>query len=505
MKNIFLHIGEHKTGTTAIQTSLQDLYNREILQKKDFAFIYNEIYTLLNASWIKTNEKHTIERVINKIQSFIEQSPEKNIIISCEGFVALDFLKNNNIEPIYNILHKHNTKVLIYLRRQDKAIESGFAQLSKELAVKLQLPKEARPKKEFLDGYAKLFGKENILVRVYEKNNLYHNNAIHDFLQWINLEKLIPELQKTFNNPSLSPLNMRIRLSLMRQNIMDDKVRAQRLKEIQTKAKKVTGSMPWDLTADLRRAQLGFNFTTDFCHVVNMLLALEKSPAKNTHAYFSHEERKAILDECREENAAIAREYLGREDGVLFDESMPEELVSLDSPTTDDLVASFLPIFVHLTQRIEKLEKQYNDLVQEMHTQNIQQKEGNNTTTKQNNPQAEKTHQVQKDNNSLLTQNSPPMKPSHLQCFKNTLLQPFLKKKAFVLCREKKFQEAEVIAQSFITNNPNIAWAYYILAKVQCHQNKRMVALGTVKKACSLENHPRYEKLLQKIQIKLNK
>ncbi len=362
MKKIYLHIGEHKTGSTAIQSTLQNLQNRGILKQYDFSFIYKDLYESLNASWNHPAESSTLDRVIKRLQNFIDTTQEDNLIISCEGFSSATVVKNNNIAALHTFLQGFDVKVLIYLRRQDKALESYFTQNSKQFNTTTLSSKNVASKKALLDANASFFGKENILVRVYERKNLYNNDAVDDFLQWTGLQATISKRKNTFSNPSLSPTNMRIRLSCVRQNTMDEKEKEKRLAEIQNQILQVQNTLPWELEAELNRIKSGINLSRYFCKTVNTLLALEKTPKKNTHAYFSDEERKTILDAYREENAAIAREYLGREDGVLFDESMPKERVPIDSPTTDDLVASFLPIFVHLNHKIAELEKKCDAL-----------------------------------------------------------------------------------------------------------------------------------------------
>lgn len=120
-----------------------------------------------------------------------------------------------------------------------------------------------------------------------------------------------------------------------------------------------------DIHSEFWRTGCGINVDREFMNTLNKLLDMEKTPKKNTHAYMSFEERKNLLANYADEAAAIAREYLGQEDGVLFDDTLPEEMVSLDSPTTDDLVASFLPIFVYLTHEIDAL-KENQKLLKEL-------------------------------------------------------------------------------------------------------------------------------------------
>ncbi len=70
---------------------------------------------------------------------------------------------------------------------------------------------------------------------------------------------------------------------------------------------------------------------------------------------------------------------------------------------------------------------------------------------------------------------------------KNIALQPFLKKKAFALCNTNQLLEAENIAQSIIVNNPYMAWAYYIIGRVQRKRGELELALENYQKSINLE------------------
>ncbi len=357
MKKIFLHIGSGKTGSTAIQYALQDFQDRGLLKKHDFDLLWRDLPILINTIKEKNPKKPKFNDLLTFIEKFLYSTKKNNIIISCEALFRVLHWGDLFFSELAKIFQDYDVKILAYLRRQDYKIESSWAQGCKFLRSpeKLLIPKHSQPYKVTLDRYAQAFGKENITVRIYDRNKLYNNDSRADFLQWAGLEKLISELGDSYSNPSLSPVNLRIRLSYMRQNMLSDELKAKRHKELQTQASGLD-KIPINLTHDLRMTKRGINADMNFCRTLNELLALEKTPQKNTHAYINLEKRKAYLESCKKENDAIAREYLGLKDGVLFGDELPKETISLTSPSTDDLVTSFLPIFVHLTQRIEELE-----------------------------------------------------------------------------------------------------------------------------------------------------
>ncbi len=374
MKKIYLHIGTHKTGCTAIQHTLQNLQDRNILQENSFALVWKEVYSSLKTSWNKPHEAQSLDTFVAYIQKSIQETKANNIIISCEGFSSGKFLAQGNIQVLARALREYAVHICVYIRRQDHFVESGWAQGSKVFASVTEM-KPWRPRwKELLDTYAQHFGKECITVRVYDRKILHMHDTRCDFLQWLGLQHLIPYLEKCYDNPSLSPANLRIRLSYMRQNTLSEEEKIQGMRDIQAQATQHPTGLPLDMQLTYDMLRRGVNADMPFCLTANHLLGLEKTPQRNTHAYMPLEERKEYLAQFTEENAAIAREYLGKEDGQLFDNAMPQERISLDSPSTDDLVTTFLPIFVHLAQKIETLEEK-NILL----TQKIEEFEKNNT------------------------------------------------------------------------------------------------------------------------------
>ncbi len=360
-KKIYIHIGQPKTGSTAIQNSLHKLHQKGQLQKLNFTLINADVNGLLNLAQNIPSEAENLESLMSVIRNFLQQTNFKNIIISSENFFLLS---GKNIQALAETLQGHRVNILCYLRRQDQSAESNWAQMVKIFATRPIISNIWAPTAlSVLKNYSKCFGKENIELRIYKRNNLYKNDSVCDFLQWVGLENLIPHLEKVYSNPSLSPTNLRIRLSYMRQNMLSEKEKEKRLAGLQTKIPQYKNGLPWDVFHDLMACKKGINVNHDFLRVINPLLALETTPQKNTHAYMSLEQRKKFLEKYKEENATIAREFLSREDGILFDDDMPQETISIDSPTTDDLVASFLPIFVHLTKRIEKLEEENKKII----------------------------------------------------------------------------------------------------------------------------------------------
>ncbi len=358
MKNIFLHIGQPKTGTKSIQHTFLDLKKNGMLETYNFDFYY-----LLEDTYFLRSEKTAYsEKYINllmeKILSCIENTKAQNIIFSSELLFSQVILKDEIFIKIFaKTLSAYNVKILLYVRRQDTQYESVWAEVCKRFQASLYPSFPRIYIRQLIALYEKYFTKKNIAIRVYEKKFLYRQDSVCDFLEWLNLQELIPQRDAIRRpiNISLSPVNLRISLSFMRQNTLSEDEKKKRLETVLQEFAVNQKTPTFTQVQNLCILNSGINAELSFTDTLLELYKLEKNTDSRSHAYLPLEERKKFLEECREDNAYIAREYLGKEDGILFDETLPQETVSLESPSTDDLVKSFLPMFVHLKQSVDSL------------------------------------------------------------------------------------------------------------------------------------------------------
>lgn len=197
---LYIHIGIQKTGTTAIQYFLYS--NREYLQQLGFSYpVFEEerkLYPAFKSPDYMKNGDYLISedlRIYDTSSNFeaacdhiIQELKSRNVIISEEGYVGyninlLDQLLSNLVKKIENI------RIVVYLRRQDLLAESLWNQ-------KIKGGSTAKRFKEYIKtdvpewfDYRVLFGilnkyinDENIIVRVYEKQQFYGGNIEDDFL-----------------------------------------------------------------------------------------------------------------------------------------------------------------------------------------------------------------------------------------------------------------------------------------------------------------------------------
>lgn len=380
MKKIYLHIGQAKTGSTAIQTALTYFKETGILEKYDFDYLFlnHELRFLLSPQ--TRGEAYFFELFEATLVTFLQNTKAKNCIISSEFFSLCE-----EIHGITNILNKyfkkHNLSILLYLRRQDRFFESFYAQSLKWFEAPYIMEPKKSLLKPLLKIFAQEFGKENIQLRVFEKKKLYQNDVIYDFLEWVDLKNLIPLFHKNIIAPNLplSEENLRISRSFLRQNQLDKeskkKYLERQLEEIKKEIKKcnikntkhvhIKKFIP--LLATLQRLNHGIHIPINFIQTLHSLFRIKQTKEKNSHAYLALDMRQKFLEDCAEENQYILQEFgenlqIHTKDinnsylsTSLFSSEIPTESISLNAPNTDDLVQAFLPMLVYLKQEYEVL------------------------------------------------------------------------------------------------------------------------------------------------------
>jgi len=193
-KTLFIHIGTGKTGTTSIQKYLKE--NSEFINYK-----YNLNYCKSGRGDSINHRALDFNSVNNNLSSYkkvvaninllineINQHNSKYHLISDENFPGLN---SREIELYKKKLGgKFNIKVIVYLRRQDKYLESWYKQVIKtgSYATDVNILFSQLFKRGILNYYdlvkswADIFEKENVIVRLYEKNLLINQNVIDDIL-----------------------------------------------------------------------------------------------------------------------------------------------------------------------------------------------------------------------------------------------------------------------------------------------------------------------------------
>jgi hypothetical protein len=189
---LYLHIGIHKTGTTAIQHFLK--INNKALKK-------NGIY--LPIEYFSDNRpQDLVFKMINNNFKYIEilenmkavciSDKCHSIILSNEDMVGM---RNTDVVKILNELF--DLKVLIYLRRQDKYIESNYSFFTTLFESRYSYKKpihEIPPMStisnyycDLIDVYSGIVDKANIFIKIYDEI-ARKDNLLGSFLEIFDLD-----------------------------------------------------------------------------------------------------------------------------------------------------------------------------------------------------------------------------------------------------------------------------------------------------------------------------
>ena len=334
MSTLYLHIGTPKTGTSAIQKFLP--LNKELLEEQgycypDFGYRYPGIGIYRNAHFLvyrlkkelceseeelEARRKAEDERFIeglDKIKELSEIYP--NIVMSDEN-IWNGYVKRKDF---WATLKKELTdrgidlKVIVYLRRQDLVLESYWSQQVREtMQISFQEYVNSNEYSFFklnyykrLQSIAKIVGKENIIVRAYEKQQFEGNGKtlISDFLKVLGLE-----LDERYVSADII-----VNTSLHGKYL--------EIKRILNQIDCFSTKMNW-ISKYLRVAQ-------------------EEYEAKNGSLkceYMSYDERVSFMEKYNEENSSVAREFMGRKDGKLFRDEIHKGDGSAESYFAEEMV-----------------------------------------------------------------------------------------------------------------------------------------------------------------------
>lgn len=200
-KDLLLHIGAHKTGTTSIQDGLAR--NREVLTARGVTFAsFGSVTTIHPALQLPTPSRHLIPQgmVISDLDALVDtlaNAPTDRVIASGEN---LSFLFDpGQIIRLKTALGRafDSVRIVTYLRRQDRHAVSHHqegAKPDRKAEVDLfgtaprALPQPTEEMRLYLDFNRRIghwmdaFGDANVTVRIFEPSRLIAGDAWLDFL-----------------------------------------------------------------------------------------------------------------------------------------------------------------------------------------------------------------------------------------------------------------------------------------------------------------------------------
>ena len=213
-QTLFLHIGRHKTATTSIQMFLHK-NSRTLL--KHFQVLYpvtgrkggpahhNLASSVRRNPHPKFPPEKSFQEYLEELSKEVGKNRKaKSVVLSSEVFTEAPDLKTlQEIESYFP-----NLKIILYLRRQDQMLESVYSEFIMTGNAKDSMEewrkkynKEELNHNALVTKFAVIFGAEKIMVRPFEKVQLFHQDIIKDFLKIIGIESYdrFIELERVYN------------------------------------------------------------------------------------------------------------------------------------------------------------------------------------------------------------------------------------------------------------------------------------------------------------------
>ena len=201
------------------------------------------------------------------------------------------------IQAVREYTSEYDVKIIVYLRRQDRMMNSVVNQLTKQNSetwtdIYQISPEHTSPKKDyfkFMQPCADVFGKENIIVRPYEKGQFYGGSIFSDFFHFV------------------------FSLELTDEFLLPERDHNSRLHRVALEYKRLINFLP--LALDQKRN------TVEPLRLYSQQLYSQK---REDYDILSPVQCLEIIHQHDKSNENIAREYLGREDGRLFYDPLPD-------------------------------------------------------------------------------------------------------------------------------------------------------------------------------------
>ena len=319
-----IHIGTPRTGTTSIQNFM--VKNREDLHKQGIfyptsaywgtgnhiefaaaAFVPNSPVDLrwftpmLKKGFTTTDQNKVWEKCRREIETTCNK--DDVVIFSCEAFAGFD---ERGIERVRELIFPlfDDVSIILYLRRQPEwfaSLYSNYVRSGGRYEVFFD-HHGYNANLEQIVTYWSIFGKDKIKIRIFDRLEFHNNDLLSDFAKTADFD--ITRLGR------VEPLN----------ETMDS---------AETEFLRLLNSHIHHIHHKIELNNRPYDF--ERWKLANSLLEYSlKHAEKNKKSYYlNRTEARQILEQYREGNDYVAREYLGRE--KLFDEDVsmyPEEVAS---------------------------------------------------------------------------------------------------------------------------------------------------------------------------------
>ncbi len=182
---LILHIGSPKTGTTALQQFLHS--NADALRKAGVNYMTAARTHIAHNPLAQAVPQGKAAELVAQIVEEYDANPDMTHVVSSE--IMFRVVVANGLRGLFPDHIARNTKVICYLRRQDRYAEVLYKQLAKNALVPNdrtsflagQIKKLAFT--NFLDVYAEMFGTENIRIKPFDRKAFKDGDIVADFAE----------------------------------------------------------------------------------------------------------------------------------------------------------------------------------------------------------------------------------------------------------------------------------------------------------------------------------
>lgn len=298
MKKAYIHIGLEKTGTTSLQVFLQK--NRVVLRSNNFDYMGDEDDLYVHgighfpivASFydkcpnIVPPNKHLRASEVLDALSIDSKASNYDIILSCEHFSSR-LHKRENLQAIRESLSDRQIKIVCYLRPQEEHVVSAYSTLVKGGETKPFSITEVNPHNrlfnyyQILEDWSSVFGRENVILREYNRASMVGGDICLDFLNILNIAS--PEF-----------------MLIEDQNISLGTHQIEMLRSIN----KHLTSFPWGVwDVDVDKFEES--------QEIRRLLAPLLPHGEHIQTLLSHDQRRLVRDQFEQDNLKICDAYNG--------------------------------------------------------------------------------------------------------------------------------------------------------------------------------------------------
>ena len=223
---LYFHIGVHKTGTTAIQHFL--CVNYEAL-KDNGIYIPVEYFS-------DDRPQDLVFKMIDNNQKYLDvlQDMKKKCIENkCHAIILSneDMIRMEHIDVVKHLTNMFDLRIIIYLRRQDKYIESNYTFFATLFDTRYEYKKPIYESPamgniatyycDLIDLWSSVVSKSNIFVKSYDQA-VKNNNLLDSFLEIPGLD-LDERFNTTDNLKNVSPNKYVVQFMLSIDDCLNDR------------------------------------------------------------------------------------------------------------------------------------------------------------------------------------------------------------------------------------------------------------------------------------------